>query len=285
MNWFQSNRWLGGFLIVFGFCALSALFCAFRARWNFAEASGRFRQAVQEQARLEHCDPFPSEENYRKLKVHAEDYRVALDKFREELERHISPAPAIAPNEFQGRLRRAMLMSSERAVQNRVQLPANFRFGFDEYTSTLPDNKVAPLLGQELAQLEALVNILIETRVDLLSRLQRTPLAGERSETTASAPIPAAGGAKGIERNAIDLAFVSSAPVAQKVLNRIASAEQLFVIRMVRVRNERPNGPPREQAPAEAMAAKTAGNSGLTFIVGNEHVEVAARIELLRLTR
>ncbi len=38
MNWFQQNRWLGTFLVVFGICGLIAgvLFFLARSNWNSA---------------------------------------------------------------------------------------------------------------------------------------------------------------------------------------------------------------------------------------------------------
>ena len=59
MNWFRENRWLGTFLIVFGICALVALYFLFSARSAFIEASARFNDAAAERTRLEHLNPFP----------------------------------------------------------------------------------------------------------------------------------------------------------------------------------------------------------------------------------
>jgi hypothetical protein len=57
------------------------------------------------------------------------------------------------------------------------------------------------------------------------------------------------------------------------------------------VRNEKDQGPLREKSaePTPAPAASPAPNQpapagALSFIVGNEHIEVSARIEMLRFT-
>jgi len=69
-------------------------------------------------------------------------------------------------------------------------------------------------------------------------------------------------------------------------LNQIASSErQFFIARTVYVRNEQLKGPSRDQtgaAASTAAAATNQPNAALKFIVGNEHVETTARIELVR---
>ena len=70
----------------------------------------------------------------------------------------------------------------------------------------------------------------------------------------------------------------------RKVLNQIASSDrQFFIVRTLYVRNEQQKGPSREQSnAAPAAATPTAPTSGLKFIVGNEHVETTAAIEMVR---
>jgi hypothetical protein len=67
-------------------------------------------------------------------------------------------------------------------------------------------------------------------------------------------------------------------------LNQIASSErQFFIVRTLSVQNEQPKAPSREQSnPAPAVAGKTTPTSAIKFIVGNEHVETTAAIEMLR---
>ena len=185
MNWFQQNRWLGTFLIVFGLCFLIAAYFLFSAKSSFDEAFARFNEAAAEKSQLERRDPFPSEANYRKMKTYLEDYSAALAKQKEDLTSHVLPAPPLAPNEFQSRLRQAMLTVSEKARANKVKLPDNFALGFDEFTAGLPNTAAAPLLGQQLSQIELLMSILVDARVDGVTTLVRALLPEERATTPA----------------------------------------------------------------------------------------------------
>jgi hypothetical protein len=296
MNWFLQNRWLGMFLIVFGICTLFAVVFLFRAKSGFEEASARFHDATVERGRLERVDPFPTDANYRKMKVHLKNYGTGLDKFKEELKTHVLPIAPLAPNEFQSRLRQATLATSYKARANKVKLPDNFHLGFDEFTAALPDTVAAPLLGQQLAQAELLVNILTDARVDSVTAFHRKALTEQHGTATAATPAPARGrkpapagvtGPKLVERGIVDLTFMASPSIARKVLNQIAgSNRQLYIIRTLHVRNEQEKGPRRESTEADAStAALTPTPSGaIKFIVGNEHIELSARIEMVRFT-
>jgi len=286
MNWFQASRWLGRFLVAFGICALVALWFLFHAKGNFGEAKRRFDETAAERSRLERRDPFPSSVNHQKLKVHIDNYGAALKKFEKELKNHTLPATPLAPNEFQTRLRKAMVASAEKARASKVKLPNNFALGFGEFTAALPNNDMAPLLGQELAQAELLMSILIDARVDSVTGFARkTGLLSAATPAPAKKTTPAPDiGPKVIERNIVDLAFVASPSAARKVLNQIASTnQQLYIIRTLHVRNENDKGPAREgNAAGAALATLPLANAPLNFIVGNEHVETSARIEMLR---
>ena len=301
MKWFQENRWLGMFLIVVGICVLFAGILLYwtRAKWN--DARQVFDKAAAERSRLQGLDPFPNDANYRKLKVHLENYGAALDQFKEELKKEVAPGPPLAPNEFQSRLRQAVIATLNRAHTNNVKLPDKFQLGFDEFTTAMPKTPVAPLLGQELSQIQMLINILLDAKVDSVTSFHRAPLPEERGPGPSPTPTP--GRVPGqrtvaakpitpslLERNVIDLTFKAAPGAARKVLNEITSSTgQFYIIRTLYVHNEKDKGPPREKTagptPAETTQANPAqqGPAGpLNFIVGNEHIEVSARIEMLR---
>jgi hypothetical protein len=310
MNWFRQNRWLGTFLIVFGFCALLAGTFLYRATSTWTVAKREFDKAAAERRRLERLDPFPNDANYQKMKVYIEKYSAALDKFKEELKTFVLPAPPLAPNEFQSRLRQVTTVTRSRASTNKVKLPDNFQLGFDEFTTTLPNTVAAPLLGQELSQIQMLMNILVDARVDSVTSFQRAHLPEEQGSAPApkATPTPAPGQkatvARGqkpaavsttepklLERNIVNLTFKATPSAARKVLNQIwGSTGQFYIIRTLYVRNEKEKGPPREKttetntAATEPAAPNTPGNAPLNFIVGNEHIEISARIEMVRFT-
>jgi len=304
MKWFQQNRAFGMLLIGFASCALltGALLYWRWSAWN--DARRGFTEMVAERYRLGSLDPFPNDANYRKLQGYLEKYSAALDKFKGQLKSEVAPAPPLAPNEFQSRLRQATLATLDRARANNVKLPDRFQLGFDEFARAMPDTAVTPLLGQELSQIQMLVNILLDAKVDSVTSLRRAPLPQERgaspTPTPPSVPGRTVATAKPgstpaptlIERNIVDISFKAAPGAARRVLNEIAaSTGQFFIIRTLYVHNEKDKGPPRERGAsptpppsAQASPAQPGAAAALNFIVGNEHIEVSATIEMLRFT-
>jgi hypothetical protein len=308
MNWFRENRFLGTFLIVFCVCTIGAVWFLFSAKSDWDDAAIRFNQTAAELNRLERLAPYPSGENLRKMKTHADDYATALAKLKDELKTRVFPLPSMAPNEFQSHLRLAMTAVADKARANKVRLPDRFYLGFDEFASALPNEAAAPLLGQELAQVEWLLDTLFEARVEAVTSFRRRPLPeehGTASSSPASMPASRKPGAmvladpKLLERNVVEATYISTPAAARRVLNQIAGAnQQFFIVRLLHVRNEKDKGPPREvasdtagvvaaassPAPAGSPVAKPSTATALNFIVGNERIETTARIEIVRFT-
>jgi hypothetical protein len=97
-----------------------------------------------------------------------------------------------------------------------------------------------------------------------------------------------------IEQRTVELRLSASPSAGRKVINQISAAnDQFFIIRAVYIKNQKDKGPTRENSSgttvsvspipatggAPAPAAAPAGP--LNFIVGNEHIDLSARIELV----
>ena len=302
MKWFQQNRALGTLLIVSGVCILLSAALLYWRRGVWSDAKQTFDQATAERNRLQGLNPFPNDANYRKLQGYLERYNVALDKFKDELKADVAPDPPLAPNEFQSRLRQTTLAVGERARTNNVKLPDKFQAGFDEFARIMPSTAVAALLGQELSQVQMFINILLDAKVDSITSFRRHALPEERGTSPTPAPSPGVRAAtvvkpggtptpKLIERNLVEVTFKAAPGVARKVLNEITSSTgQFFIIRTLYVHNEKDKGPSREKTgaptppPIPQASPGQQGAAALNFIVGTEHVEVSATIEMLRFT-
>src|SRR3954453_10845164 len=101
MSWFRENRLLGTFLVGFGVALLAALWFLWSAHSSYDEARTRFETDAAELSRLQRLTPFPSAENLRKIKAHAQDYGTAVTKLKEDLATRVVPVVPIAPSEFQ----------------------------------------------------------------------------------------------------------------------------------------------------------------------------------------
>ena len=142
-------------------------------------------------------------------------------------------------------------------------------------------------------------NAIVDAHVDSLQSLTRSSLPEEKAT-----PAPTRGRTRGgkesktpeasariVDSSSIDVAFSGSPAAARRILNQIAAAkEQAYVIRTLQVRNRAEKGPERGDKGKLAPTATVAGplaqagakEQGISFIVGTEHLNVAAKIEILR---
>lgn len=301
MNWFLQNRFLGGFLAALSLTTILAVGFLFHEKGAADDQQSRLDATMAELTRLRAGKPFPKSENVEKTKAQTDSYRSSLAELETELKTRTLPIVPMQPNEFQTQLRQSVSAVIENARTSKVQLPENFYLGFDEYATSLPNSAAtAALLGRELKAIEALLNLIIAAHVDSLGSLTRTPLAQEKSAAPAATPTPPkmrvpnppprANAAPAIEGNPLELSFAGSPAATRKVLNGIVAAkEQLFVIRALVVKNQVDKGPKRESAEAAATPAPTTKNApapgGVNFIVGTEHVNVSAKVEIVSPTR
>jgi hypothetical protein len=300
MNWFRENPFWTAFITIAGGALLLAVGLLWWTKGGYEDAMAKYRESAAEQIRLESGNPYPSAANVGKMKTYLDNYKAALDKLKAELKTRMLTETPLAPNEFQTRLRQAIIRTSENARNNRVKLPANFFLGFDEFVSSLPSAEDAPALGQELSQVQLLLNTIIEARVDAVTAFHRIPHPGI---APATAPVPASApratpkpSAKLIEQRTVEFAISASPAAGRRVINQISAAnDQFFIIRAIHVKNQKDKGPPRENVgpgaaapppitvpPSGASPAPAATPAGpLNFIVGNEHIDLSARVELV----
>lgn len=298
MNWFRQNRFLGLFLGALAFATLLSVYFLLHEKGAAEEAGARLETTVAELNRLRGSAPFPNDENLRKTKSQTDNYRNSLLALEAELKSRMFPKPPLQPNEFQSLLRQAATAVADRARASKVQLPENFNLGFDEYATSLPNSVAAPRLGRQLRAIEWLANTIIDAHVDALQSLTRSPLPEERAVPS---PTPTAKGRAGpasknadaalpiVDWTSVDLAFAGSPAAVRRFANQIAAArQQTYVLRTLQVKNQVDKGPKRgvpgeaPPAPAPSGSKLKAGEQDISFIVGTEHVNVTARVEIVR---
>src|SRR5207247_10082570 len=169
--------------------------------------------------------------NYWTMQGYVETSTSAVAKLNGALKAEVAPAPSPAPNELQSRLPQATIATLGRARVNNVKLPDKFQLGFDEFATIMPNTAVTPLLGQELSQIQMLINILLDAKVDSVTSLRRPRLPEERGAAPTPTPSPSPGRRVAtaklggtpvptlIERNSVDVTFKAAPSPARTVLD------------------------------------------------------------------
>lgn len=330
MNWARANRFLAGFLgaLLVGVAVLG--FLIFSAYDRYTEASARLDQQTNELKRLQKLAPYPDEENRKRYDDQRKRYAEAVTALQAQLAAG-SPGPEnISATDFQSRLRDVVAGVINFARQNNVTLPPDFYLGFEQYRASVPTAAATPLLAMQLKSSEQIARILIAQKIETLTVFKRAPLPQENTGfdstpgATPDAP-PAGGGPRGgaggrgappaaplVMTYPLQIEF-RALPVPQRaVLDELTKAQPFYVIRALRVKNERDKGPgrgaqassaddlnppaaPTPAAPAPATAPGARPNlagavpepplpdrATLRYIVGTERLDTALRLELVR---
>jgi len=114
MNWFRENPFWSAFIAIAGGALLVAAGLLWWTKGSYEDAMAKYRESAAEQTRLESGNPYPSAANVGKMKTYLENYKASLDKLKAELKTRMLTEAPLAPNEFQMRLRQAILRNRER---------------------------------------------------------------------------------------------------------------------------------------------------------------------------
>src|SRR5207237_9738241 len=164
-NWFRENPFWSAFIAIAGGAVLLAAGLLWWTKGSYDDAMAKYRESAAEQTGLESGNPYPSAANVGKMKTYLENYKAALVKLKGELKTRMLTEVPLAPNEFQTRLRQAILRTAENARNNRVKLPANFFLGFDEFASWLASLSDVPVLCKALSRVLLFNDIILQALI------------------------------------------------------------------------------------------------------------------------
>lgn len=176
---------------------------------------------------------------------------------------------SISDTGFQAKLK-TRIAETRKLAGTAMALPAEFNLGFDRYNSELPpSNEVATELSGYLDSVEEIVKAMVASGVAQLDMIERSDLASEKG----AAPAPkgrrpgqpaAAAAPELVERRQVRAMITADQSALQMLLSKLASPSEMphfTVVRLVRIENERQEGPLRAEVglhtlvPAEGDAA------------------------------
>jgi hypothetical protein len=258
MSWVNENKFLAGFAGATLVCAGALAFLVFQAKGQYQQAQATYEEQSNELNRLQTLQPFPNAENVKKLDEQRKAHAQAIVQLQQSLAKMELPLENVSPQQFQDRLRATVDTINQNANQNGVKRAEAFNLGFDRYLSEPPRPEAAGPLARQLKAIEILVSQLIRDRVVELTELKREELPEEKVAAAAAETPPAKGAkpaGKGDPRaglvasSTVEVSFLAEQPSFAQSLNSLISAkEQFFVPRLIKVVNEKPEGPSRAVA-------------------------------------
>ena len=314
MNWVRQNRFLSSFLAILILGAAGLGFLLYTSLSRYQQVDADYKTQVTELHRLQDLHPFPDAISQKKYEDVRKNFAAAVATLQADLAGH-EPHPANpppSPIQFQDKLRQVVQAVTTLAQNAGVALPDGFYLGFEQYRGSPPEAAATALLDSQLDAIENIVDILIKTRVDKVISVKRAPLPQEGGAAAPAAPAgrpgapgaPATPGVALVSKQTLEIAFSTLPSSFRESLNDITKDERLYIVRALVVKNQVDKGPSQEAAevtggtgqPPISAPAPTAPEPGgvpnpplpekgpppLRYVVGQEHLDVVARIELAK---
>jgi hypothetical protein len=306
MDWIRTHKSLANVLgiIIVGTVGLAALFYT---KWSaYTETQTSYADATQAKLALEKRALYPNPENVKALGDQVATYEVAVSKLGGTLLSLQAPLEPISDTEFQAKLK-ASTAEFRQSASERVPalgLPKAFAFGFDIYTNSLPKTpEAAKELSDYFDAVRAVSTAALETGIASIDVLERSELNVEKAVPVAPEPPPAVKGkaktntkpkkskkapvkelTKVLERRKLTLQLTCDQAPLQDFVNTLSSASKMAhytIVRVIRVENERSDGPPKNSEDRSVTALSAPIPPAPEPMTDEEKAKAAALADLI----
>jgi hypothetical protein len=247
------------FTIIVGVCLLvfvAGAFLAFSESGKISQAKQKITSAETQLKNLRFADPAPSEVNVEAAQGNVAELKAELKSIREDLEQGSrlsmsSDAVGVMASiqQYISEYRRkAAAHTDDNGLEDPIELPKDFGFGFEQYVSSaspFEDPELNKLLDKQRQILSYLLNKLYDANPDSIVAVKREVLEqkqaagsgdkGFRINPAVSAKVPGA-----INTLAFSLTFTGYTNSLREFLNNLAKFDLPIVVRSIDVK--RPTG-------------------------------------------
>lgn len=198
------------------------------------------------------------------------------------------PSGGLAPDEWKRLMNEKRQALDKLAEENRVAIPKDFYYGFARYRVPNPEPGITAGLGIQLLGINQLFEILIKNRVPSIRSVRRVFFedagrpAGQPQTSDEALPGSILPGPMGLYLTyPFEVTFQSTAAELSKILNQIATAPLLFVVRSVTVENEVTEV--KRRSAILGQVTEKAKQTGKLFVTvaGEEFLTVRLRLDLI----
>lgn len=269
MSWIQQNKVPAAIIGVSVAGAAGLGFMMFNAWQGHSTALEQFDNLNRGIAGLNSATLAPTEENLAAKKALVEEFATEANKLQTVLQRlqaEVVPE-TLSDTGFQSKLK-TRIAEVRKLATGRMGLPAEFNLAFDKYNSELPkSNEQATELSGYLDAVERIVDAMVSSGVRQLDMIERSDL---ESEKVASATPARKGQAqttqavKSVDVKTLRAVITTDQAALQVLLSKLASPSEMpffSVVRLVRIENERKEGPLRAEIGLHTLAPAGGGET------------------------
>jgi hypothetical protein len=315
MDWIRENKPLAAILGVILVGTLALGYLLFDAWSVYTETKEGYQSLGSQMAALKNEPLAPTDANLKSKQDAVKEYATLVNRLGSALLILQKPVEPIKEIEFQAKLKAKISETRTLATQAKLQLPADFAFGFEEYTGKLPVSAAAATeLSGYLDVLNELVKVVRESGVQSLDLLQRSKLPIETQAPTAPQPNNNMGkqaqAPAGIteKRQIVMILTLDQGPL-QLLVSRLTNPSDMpyfTTVRLLRIENEVQDGPlvsavriptvdknklingdqanqvKKEEVPSDEIRPPDPEPVDAVQVFGNERLRVRVEIDLVR---
>jgi len=265
MDWIRENKSLAAILGVILAATLGLGYVLFDAWSGYSETKESYLGLGSQIAGLKSSRLAPTEENLKAKKALVDEYAAVVNQVGGAL---VILQPSVQPIkdiEFQAKLKTKIAEARKAAGLSKMNLPADFAFGFDDYTAGLPKSaEAAAELSSFLDAVDELVRLFMKCGVASVDLLERSKLPQELDQAAQNAQrgvaVPAV-----LEKRQISVILTLDQGPLQLLISRLANPSDMpffTSLRLLRVENEKQEGPLRAEVKLPEAPANPGGDSG-----------------------
>lgn len=249
MDWIRENKSLAAIVGVIVAGSLVLGYLLFDAWGRYTEAKDAYLGTGNQLAGLKGASLAPTEDNLKKKQAIVAEYAELVNRLGGALLILQPPVQPIKDIEFQAKLKGKIADAKKASGLAKMALPAEFAFGFDEYTGGLPKSaEAAAELSGYLDAVDELVKLFMKCGVESLDMLERSKLPVEGDATRNNGATPQGAAASVFEKRQISVALTLDQGPLQLLVARMANPSEMpffTSLRLLRIENERQDGPVR----------------------------------------
>lgn len=218
----------------------------------YEAAKADYEDAVGQIGRLNRESVPPTDDNRRGIEKSVADYRAEVEKLQKAFDKYRAVKPeGMDPTAFQEKVLAVTKEARAKFEQVQTEVPEAFYLGFTEYTQKLPEAGQTGLLAYQLSAYEELFAKLAAAAPVKLINVYREPLPEESGKQ-----VDLEGAA--YRAHSIEVTFAGREDTLREFLASLDNSEShYFVVRSIRVVNERNSAPNAKDARFEQPKAST----------------------------
>lgn len=252
MNWIKSNPFLAG--LAGATILICGILYVLGSKWatRYDEAKAGFDEAYQAVSAAERTPLYPTDENRDGKRKALTEYSKDIEDLRDLFKPYRPEDTAnISPQAFTDRLKSA---SSEVSTAfGKTELPENFFLGFEGYRNQLAQSGATGTLLYSMAGIKEALLSLAEARPSALLKVHRPAVVEENGGTYQPAPTDVA------RYFPFEVTFKGSEASVREFLDSLGAAEShYFIVRCLKIQNERDTPPKVADAKFDPVADPTA---------------------------